>query len=521
MANLIKGSFIILIGNILFRIGGYLYRMLMQFLLGVEGYGILSVVLPVQWILILIAAAGLPPAIAKYVSEYKAQNNFYMVKKIIFVSAKIMLCMSIIFSVSLYFFAPYLVDLLNADPNTTILFQMVALITPFSILLGLFRGVFQGYQEMTYILITRAAEQIFMISLAVILTLAGLYVLGAVIGSILGFAASAVVAFLIFKKEMWENLQNIKIPSIPVNDVKIAKKLIFFSFPIILAGLSELALFDTSTMIIKIFMDNYAVGYYNIASPVARLPLVISTSVSVAILPAASEALAIKGNNLLKKYVIQSYRYLLLVLLPICIVIMLFSEPLLNILFPKAPLAYLFVKNVLTILIIGMGFYSIYGISSSISQGVGKPYPPMIFLVIGGIINLGLTFYLVPRYGLNGAAISTTVSAFFIMILCTYTTLRITKVKLPYFKLFKIIIASLLLGLILIIMPKSTFGLIFASILTPFIYLIILAFINGLENQDLIIINKVGLKIKPFTKFFIKFSQFLKKINELINQKDH
>lgn len=168
-----------------------------------------------------------------------------------------------------------------------------------------------------------------------------------------------------------------------------------------------------------------------------------------------------------------------------------------------------------------MGFYSIYGISSSISQGVGKPYPPMIFLVIGGIINLGLTFYLVPRYGLNGAAISTTVSAFFIMILCTYTTLRITKVKLPYFKLFKIIIASLLLGLILIIMPKSTFGLIFASILTPFIYLIILAFINGLENQDLIIINKVGLKIKPFTKFFIKFSQFLKKINELINQKDH
>ena len=40
MQKLLKGSFIILIGTIIFRIGGYLYRVLMQYLLGVEGYGI-------------------------------------------------------------------------------------------------------------------------------------------------------------------------------------------------------------------------------------------------------------------------------------------------------------------------------------------------------------------------------------------------------------------------------------------------------------------------------------------------
>jgi stage V sporulation protein B len=515
MANLIKGSFIILIGNIFFRIGGYLYRMILQFLLGVEGYGILSVVLPVQWVLILIAAAGLPPAIAKYVAEYKAKNDYYMIKKIIFVSAKIMFSMSIIFSVSLYFFAPYLVNILKADPNSVILFQIVALITPFSIILGLFRGVFQGYQEMTYILITRAAEQIFIISLAVTLILAGLYVLGAVIGSVLGFAISAIVAFLIFKKEMWKNLQNIKKPVISVNDFKIAKKLMFFSFPIILAGLSELALFDTSTMIIKIFQDYSAVGYYNIASPIARLPLIISTSVSVAILPAASEAMAIKKGSILKKYVTQSYRYLLLVLLPICIIIMIFSEPILNLLFPRAPLSYLFVKDVLIILIIGMGFYSVYGISSSISQGVGKPYPPMLFLVMGSVINLVLTFYLVPLYGLNGAAISTTISALIMMILCTYTTLRITNIGLPYFKFFKIVIVSLLLGSLLILIQKSVLGLILALLITPVLYLVLLALIKALEIEDFIIINRIGRKIRPFSKFFIKFSAFLEKISNI------
>ena len=67
MQKLLKGSFIILIGTIIFRIGGYLYVVIAQSLLGIEGFGILSLVMSFQWILILIAVAGLPPAIAKYV----------------------------------------------------------------------------------------------------------------------------------------------------------------------------------------------------------------------------------------------------------------------------------------------------------------------------------------------------------------------------------------------------------------------------------------------------------------------
>lgn len=513
MKNLIKGSFIILIGNILFRIGGYFYRMLMQYLLGVEGYGILSIVLPVQWILILVAAAGLPPAIAKYIAEYKAKNDFYMVKKIIFISIKIMLCMGLIFSVSLYFFAPFLAKFLNTGPDVIFYYQLIGIITPFTVLLGLFRGVFQGYQEMTYILITRAAEQIFMILMAVIFILAGYYVLGAVLGSILGFAASALVAILIFKIEIWKDLQKIKKPKIKVNEFKLAKKLLFFSFPIIIAGLSELALFDTGTMIIKVFLDASAVGYYNIASPVARLPLVISTSVSVAILPAASEALAINAQNLLKKYVIQSYRYLLLVLLPMCLIVMIFAEPLLELLFPRAPLAYSIANNALIILVLGMGFYSIYGISASISQGTGKPYPPMLFLIIGSLLNLVLTVILVPKYGITGAAIATAIAAFIIMISSTYTTLKITGAKLPYLNFFKIILAAMITGLIVFLLPKNFIGLFIGILVTPLVYLILISCFKAIENYDLILIEKIGSKTGYLSPIFVNFSRILVKIN--------
>jgi stage V sporulation protein B len=211
MRKVVKGSFLNLFGNILFRIGGYLYRVLLQYLLGVTGYGIVSLVLPLQNVLILVAAAGIPPAVAKYVAEYHAKNDGYMVKQIIKTSAKIMVTMSIIATLLIFFLAKPLAPFLHWQPNIVILFQIIGFITPFSIILGLVRGIFQGYQDMGNLLLTRAVEQIFTIILSVSLILLGFYVLGAVIGTIIGFAIAAVLSLLLFIQKIW------KIISICVN----------------------------------------------------------------------------------------------------------------------------------------------------------------------------------------------------------------------------------------------------------------------------------------------------------------
>lgn len=511
MNKLLKGSFIILIGTIIFRIGGYLYRVLMQYFLGVEGYGILSLVIPFQWILILIAVAGLPPAVAKYVSEYLAKNDLYMVKQVITTSFKIMLLMSLIFAGLFFFLATPLADFLHAGHSVVILFQTVSLIAPISVILGLFRGVFQGYQEMTYIMITRAIEQIFMISLAVVFIVAGFYVLGAVIGTIIGFGIAAISAVLLYKKGMWNDLKDVVKPENHVDEFKLAKKLLIFSSPIIITGLAELTLFDTGTYIIKLFMDFSAVGYYNIASPIARLPLVISSSVAVALLPAASEALALDGKHIVRKYVSHSYRYLLLVLLPLCAIVIIFGQPIMHLLFPKAPLAYTYAGTALSILVVGMAFFSIYGISASVLQGAGKPYPPMVFLVIGTFTNLILTVLLVPGYGLNGAAIATMFASFLIMMLTTIKTLQVTETKLPYANLIKITFSSSLLGILLYLIPKTFLGLIVAILLLPILYIFILAFARALEMRDLLLINKFGNRLGPLSGPIRKLTELLER----------
>lgn len=511
MQKLLKGSFIILIGTIIFRIGGYLYVVLAQSLLGIEGYGILSLVMSFQWILILIAVAGLPPAIAKYVSEYLAKDDRFMVKQVIVTSFKIMLIMSFIFTAVFFFMAKPLADVFNGGPEVVILFQVVSFIAPFSVVLGLFRGVFQGYQRMTDIMVTRAVEQIFMISLAVVFILAGFYVLGAVMGAVIGFGIASISALLIFRLYIWNGLKDVKKPEIPVNQYKLAKKLLIFSSPIIITGLAELTLFQTGNFIIPLYMDFSSLGYYNIASPIARLPLIISSSVAVALLPAASEALALNGKNLVKKYVSHSYRYLLMVLLPICAVVILFGQPIMFLLFPKAPLAYNFAGTALSILVIGMAFFSIYGISASVLQAAGKPYPAMFYLVIGTISNLILTVLLVPSYGLNGAAIATMLASFIVMILTTMKTLQVTKTQLPFLNLLKITISSFLLGLCMLLMPKTILGFLITLVLLPVVYILMLGITHALEVRDLLMIKNFVNRLGPLSKPLKKFTGFLER----------
>ena len=50
VSKLVKGSAIILVGNVLFRVGGYIYRFIMAMLLGPSAYGILGLVSPFQGI---------------------------------------------------------------------------------------------------------------------------------------------------------------------------------------------------------------------------------------------------------------------------------------------------------------------------------------------------------------------------------------------------------------------------------------------------------------------------------------
>jgi stage V sporulation protein B len=288
-------------------------------------------------------------------------------------------------------------------------------------------------------------------------------------------------------------------------EMKIIKMVLIFSLPVVITGLAEIAIYDIGTFVIGRYMASQYVGYYNIASPIARLPLIISMSVAMSVLPATAEAIGLEDHVLLRTYVNQSFRYVTLLVLPLSLGTILFAYPIIHLLFP----AYVAGAGALQILAAGMLFFTIYTVSSSISQGLGRPYLPMVILVIGTIVELGLSIYLVPIYGINGAAVATSIAAFLIMVTLARKTLQLAKVKLPWGDFIRIIGAALVMAGIFLLFPKTIPYFILAIVLSPLIYGSALILFGGIKKSDINAINKIVYRLGPLSGVVKKLADLL------------
>jgi stage V sporulation protein B len=529
-SKIAKGSILILLGSFIFRIGGFIYRFSMAYLLGPAGYGIFTLTMPLIAVLQLSAEGGIPPAIAKYIAHYDAVGDKAMVKQIIKTSFKLVITLGILLSIIIYLIAEPLALYLFHNSAAIFPFQCVALITPFSVVVGELKGVFQGFYEMNFINVTKAFEQSFTIIFAVLLVLANFYIAGAVIGTAIGYMITGLAAFIIFRKFIWKRLRgrsNNRLDSREEKftlrrELSLVKMLFFFSIPVYLTSLGELFMYDIGTWIIGFYLPSQYVGYYGIGSPIARIPLMISMAVATAVLPATAAALGTNNHHKLDTYVNQAFRYVTIVVLPTSLGIAVLANPLLSLLFPGYELG----TGALQILAVGMLFFTIYMVSASVAQGIGKPIIPMLSLALAVAIEFGLSILLVPSLGINGAAIATTVATFVLMVTVAWFTLKISRTSLELGNLGKIAISSILMAGILILIPKtfayshfyvnnplaSVLALIYILIITfagMFIYIAILTFIGGIKKSDVNAIHKVARRTGPLAPVLNRMAGFL------------
>ena len=94
------------------------------------------------------------------------------------------------------------------------------------------------------------------------------------------------------------------------------------------------------------------------------------------------------------------------------------------------------------IFFIGMPIMMLYNFSASILRAVGDTLRPLIFLIIGGVINLGLNilFVLVFKKDVEGVAIATVTSQAISAVLCVITLLRskgFCRLNVKYIRFYK------------------------------------------------------------------------------------
>lgn len=508
MSNkVLKNSFILVIGNLLFRVGGYINRLLMSRMLGPEGYGLYGLTLPFQGIFQILSAGGLPPAISKYVAQYNAQDEKALTRQVIYTATKFMVLMAILLSIILLFSSDFIANEIFHKPLVVWPLRAVSLITPFSVIVGAMRGAFQGVYKNEYTVYNRMAEQLATIVFAVVFVYCGLYAMGAVLGGAFGFIVSAITAVLLYKKfisPMFYSEDSLDLSL--KEELKLLWMLICFAVPVAITALSEMAIYDVGTLVIGVFMLATDVGFYNAADPISRIPLVISLSISTVLLPATAEAYVLKDQKLLQEYVVDCLRYCILTVIPMCVVISMFSMPIIQLLFGNV---YTPGSGVLSILVIGMSFYSVYMISSSILQGVGNPRLPMYILLLGTLVNIALNVVFVNMMGIIGAAIATTITTAILMIVIMLFVIRTTKISIPWKNILLVLICNLILMVVCYVIPKTLFGLIVGIIIGSSIYIVSLIRLKVLTKRDIDFFSQYMNKIPILKKYSPKLVKYI------------
>lgn len=512
-SKLAAGSIITMLGSVILRLGGFIYRFILSRLLTTAQYGIVGLTLPFQNTFIIAASGGIPPAIAKYVSQYKAVDDKKMVHQISLTGMKLMVFLAIIAAIIMLIISEPVAMMMWNKPEAILPLRLVALIIPFSVIVGAIRGIFQGFYNMQDLFYSKFLEQIATLILASSLVLFGWLAAGAVLGTALGFLVSLLGSYYLYKRDIKDVYLNEKFEKIPFKEEsKIMIQIFKFSIPVVISGIAEIVLYDSGTFFIGMFLPALYAGFYTNATAVSRIPLIIANSISVSVLPATSEADSLKDKNLLTMYIHQSYRYTALTSLPVSAFIIIYSLPLMSLLFGNA---YAGGAGALSISVSGMFFFSMYLIASSMCQGLGKPTFPMYSLIVGAIISIISCVLLIPIFDIRGASIATTISTFVLMLMTIMEVTKLTDVHAPYRDLAKMLFATAVMMIIMFLTPKNLLGMIAGGIIASIVYVVLIVYSKAIKSEDMVFVEHIVSKTGPLKKYLNKV---VVKINNYITK---
>lgn len=357
--SFIHGTIILLAAGIINRILGFVPRITLPRVIGAEGVGLYQMGYPLLNILITIITGGLPLAIAKLVSEAESAGDDQMVRRILRVSLTFVIGGGLAFSLFCLWIAPYAGTHLLTDRRVI---PTIAVMSPIIAVVGIssvFRGYFQGRQNM----IPTAASQILETIVRIIAMLLFAWFLlpygvewaaaGAMAGVLLGEIGGLIALLMMYRRH--HSLQS----TAPAHVVPYSRgkhraafrKLMQTSIPVTAARLvgsgsylleSIITVHSLAAAGIATAMATAQYGaLQGMVIPVLLLPGVLTYSLSVSLVPSLSEASARGDLRTIHKRLHQSMRLALVAGAPFAVIMYLLADPLTYYLYADGSIGHL------------------------------------------------------------------------------------------------------------------------------------------------------------------------------------
>jgi O-antigen/teichoic acid export membrane protein len=495
-----KSSLIIFIGIFLSKIFTYAYRIIIARQLGPEAYGLFSLAIMLAGLFIAIAGIGLSEGILRFISIYRGKEQKEKISELTRLVLIVTTFTGIIGGILLFFSAEFISINIFNEPDLINFLKFFSIIIPLSVTFSIFMSILKSHEEIGWFSLI---QNILLSFLHIILIIFFLYLglkLNAIIFSyIFGLIISLFLAGIIINKKISYIFKKRKLGK--KKKLKRFHNLFSYSIPLLFVASMWKIFHWTDSFIIGFFYETTMVGFYNAAIPIAFLLTIAPLLFMQLFFPLVSKEYSMGKTENVKQLSKQVGKWILIINLPLLSLLILFPGYFLELLFGEE---FLIASEALRILSIGVIFLNFGEISIRLIEMKGKSRIIFYDLIIVSAINLILNIILVEKYGINGAALATSLSFIILTILVNFQVYKYLKIFPLRRKIVNVFIAVIISSIPLYLAKEIIhINLISLSILIIFyilIYIFLIIILKGLDKNDLMIIKSIVKKLQKRSK---------------------
>jgi len=394
-----KGSIIVFLGVLFGRGIEYIIRIIIGRFLGPSEFGIFNIGWSIVGIGVSLSLFGLTQGVARFIPYYKQKKEIGKVRGTILCSLKVVFFLSLFISLVVFFLSDWISQNVFHEENLGSFLKIFIWSLPFISLVQLNSAYLRGFKAAKYKVYS---EDLFrsLLLLMLIVLFFNLKLKGVSLAYILGFGAASFLGFYYLRQVSPLFYSKVKGESV-------SKSLLSYSWPLLFSHIFSRFQTQIPILFLGYFTISSEVGLYGASSVVARILGFVLFGLNFLLLPIFSELYASKNYLELKKIYLIVTKWLFYIVFPVSLLFIVFSGPVLRFFFG---LPYLEAEAALRWLVFGFALSSFIGPVGLITLALGRTKIYLLYDLIGFLTIVGLAFFLIPKIGISGAALATSIS---------------------------------------------------------------------------------------------------------------
>jgi len=492
LVKIVKESGINFSGSLVGMVLNYALLMILTRFLAPEEYGSFVLAQSIINVSLIFVLFGTPKALDRFIPFYNATGEQGKTKTLIYRILKITLILSVIIGLVLFVGSKFLAHSIFKNSQLSLVLKVAVLSMPMLVFIQLVSSAFIGFKELRYrVYIQRLALPLLKIVLAIVVFALGYGLLCWTWMYVLSLVGASILALWFFKKHISSALS--KVGKIPIS----FSGVVSYSWPLSMGSIMLIILSQIDFLFLGYFRTPAEIGIYRIYFYLASALGLIHGSFARIYKPVISEHIAKKEIVEVQEIYKRISKWTVTINVFLTGLFFIFGRSIISGLFT---IEYTLYFSGFLILIGGHFVHSAFGPQGVSLEAFGNTRLMLVNIIAMLFVNTVLDVILIPNYGINGAAIATTVALIFVNILAyleAYVLYRLNPFGLHYaYVVAVLLVASGIVAALKSLVPLTGHIIIEVAVGFGFTLFYVLVVIKGvIDDKDRWIFQRVRAKL--------------------------